>query len=382
MKLIYIANVRIPTEKAHGIQIMKTCESLAECGVDLELWLPRRRNPVLGGKDPFAFYGVRKNFKIKKFWSLDLIGRLDFLPGAGFFAQSKTFTWSLGYHLARLDKSAVIYSRDIDPLLAAKNLGLTYYYEAHTLSARPGKNFIDVLKSARGAVAISDHLAEELKKYLPEGSVIVARDGVDLDAFTREIDKTQARLDLGFSPARKIVLYTGHLYQWKGAHILAQAAEYLSAGVDVYLVGGTTGDQESFQKFMQAGKLSRCKVLGQVAYKLVPKYLAVADIVVIPNSGKFEISVKHTSPLKLFEYMAARKPIVSSDLPSLREVLDETCAVFFVPDDPISLARKIELLLADPDLAENITVNGAKKVVNYSWRARARLIKQFITPLD
>ena len=55
---IYITNVRMPAEKAHGIQIAKMCEAFSDCGVDLELIVPRRRNVIK--EDPYDFYGIKR----------------------------------------------------------------------------------------------------------------------------------------------------------------------------------------------------------------------------------------------------------------------------------------------------------------------------------
>ncbi|MCH7883412.1 hypothetical protein IIA95_03290, partial [Patescibacteria group bacterium] len=78
MKLIYIANARIPTEKAHGIQIMKTCEAFADNGAEIELVVPWRFNPIKN--DPFEYYDVKRVFKIVKIPSLDLtaFGKIGF----------------------------------------------------------------------------------------------------------------------------------------------------------------------------------------------------------------------------------------------------------------------------------------------------------------
>ena len=70
-KLVYIANARIPTEKAHGIQIMKMCEAFSAQVVDVELVLPRRLNRIK--ENPFDYYGVKKNFKITKLPTIDFI---------------------------------------------------------------------------------------------------------------------------------------------------------------------------------------------------------------------------------------------------------------------------------------------------------------------
>ena len=90
------------------------------------------------------------------------------------------------------------------------------------------------------------------------------------------------------------------------------------------------------------------------------------------------MSEQHTSPLKLFEYMASSRPIVASDLLSLREVLTEKEAVFFKPNDPADLALKIKEVLANPTLAGQISQNARQKVQNYTWSNRAQHAIDFV----
>src|SRR5687768_11553111 len=106
MKIKYIANIRLPTEKAHGVQIMKMCEAFALAGADVELIVPRRRSII--HEDPFTYYGVRKNFSITKLFTVDLIG---VIPRLGFWVESIFFSLSLILHL-RAQKSAIFYSRN------------------------------------------------------------------------------------------------------------------------------------------------------------------------------------------------------------------------------------------------------------------------------
>jgi glycosyltransferase involved in cell wall biosynthesis len=378
MKLIYIANARMPTEKAHGVQIAKTCEALINAGVDLELWLPARRNP-LKGRDIFEFYSLEKKFSVRKFFCLDPIGWLNFLPGLAFFIESKTFAWSIARTLkhGQYDR-AVFYCRDAYPLLPVLKRGLRYFFEIHDLGAKPKSYLLKVLAASQGLVAITRGLADELGKYVKQEKILVAEDGVDLGKFSIKLPRERARLDLGLVRDAKIVVYTGHLYQWKGAPTLAQAAQYLPENAWVCFVGGTESDVFDFKNYAKKNRLQKIKITGQVPYNEVPYYLAAADVLVLPNSAKFRISEHYTSPLKLFEYMASRRPIVASDLPSIREVLDESTAMFFVPDDPISLARKISQLLSDPGLCERLATNAASRVNLYTWDKRVEKILQFI----
>jgi glycosyltransferase involved in cell wall biosynthesis len=83
--------------------------------------------------------------------------------------------------------------------------------------------------------------------------------------------------------------------------------------------------------------------------------------------------------MKLFSYMAAGRPIVASNLPSLREVLTEESAVFFTPDDPESLASAIRYICDSPERGALLAERAKTDVLRYSWDARARYILKFIS---
>jgi glycosyltransferase involved in cell wall biosynthesis len=98
---------------------------------------------------------------------------------------------------------------------------------------------------------------------------------------------------------------------------------------------------------------------------------------VLPNKKGNIVSEKYTSPMKLFEYMASGIPIVASDLPSLKEILDDSNAVFAVPNDPRSFAENIKRVLNDIMLAQRISSKAKQDVLKYSWRERASSIHSF-----
>jgi glycosyltransferase involved in cell wall biosynthesis len=82
--------------------------------------------------------------------------------------------------------------------------------------------------------------------------------------------------------------------------------------------------------------------------------------------------------MKMFEYMASSKPIIASDLPSLREVLNENNALFFEADNPASLAETIRKCLNDQALSDKISTQAASDVRNYTWHTRVQTILAFI----
>jgi len=134
---------------------------------------------------------------------------------------------------------------------------------------------------------------------------------------------------LGIPLDKKIICYAGHLYDWKGADILAKSMHYLPSSYIAYLVGGTEEDVTRFREFTARENLANVVMVGHVAPTMIPGYLAASDVVVLPNVG--EGLSRYTSPLKLFEYMAAKRPIVASDLPAIREILNEETAVLVAP---------------------------------------------------
>jgi len=202
--------------------------------------------------------------------------------------------------------------------------------------------------------------------------VLVAHDGVSLEDFARPESKEAARARLGLPQDEKIALYIGRLDGWKGAQTLLEASNLLPKGVLVAIIGGEAALVGALR-----AKYPRARFLGYHEYRELPGNQAAADALVLPNTARDITSARYTSPLKLFSYMASGRPIVASDLPSLREVISEESAYFAKPDDPKSLADAIMQALND-ERAESRAQKAKELVSAYDWRERGRSIKEFI----
>ena len=418
MKIIYIANARIPTEKAHGIQIMKMCEAFASCRgrytqielpsadtqihadenylrrsayaegknqrvsasnskVEVELIVPKRRNPDLKNTDPFNYYKVKRIFKIKKLPCLDLIERpiIKYFGRLGLWIEIFSFSLSVFFYLL-FKKADIIYSRDPFSLFLLSFLNKNLVYEAHTFPSHFFwyKYFF---KKIKGVITITKKLKEDFIRYgMNPKKILVVPDGVDLKKFQVKENKEECRKKLNLPIDKKIILYTGHLYRWKGAQILAESAKFLGEDILVIFVGGTKNDISRFK--VENCKFKNILVIGQKPHSEIPFWLKAADILVLPNSGTEKISKYWTSPLKLFEYMAAKKPIVASNLPSIREILNGKNAILVKPDNPKALAEGIKLALKNPDLSVKISKQAYKDVKKYTWGKRAEKILHFV----
>lgn len=367
-KILYITNARIPTEKAHGKQIMETCRALSELGTEMLLIVPRRLNRIK--TDPFVFYGLNRNFVIRKVFCLDLMFLPVFKPFA-FFVETATFVVSALFSALFNRKGSLVYTRDLS-IAFLFSLFWPTVYEIHNLSGK-GNIFIKIAgQKCRNLIVISQNLKQDLVKIgVSESKIILARDGVDVRKFSISLGKTWVRRKLNLPLNKDIIVYTGHLYSWKGADLLAEAAERLSGVCDVYLIGGTQEDINFFRKKYQSPNLH---LVGYRSESEIPLWLRAADLLVLPNSGKEKISSHYTSPLKLFEYMASGTPILAADLSSLREVLNKDNAEFFKPDDLSSLAHKIKECLDDNAGSKFKAEKALKDVQNFTWEKRARVI--------
>lgn len=366
MTILYLANIRLPTEKAHGIQIMKTCESLAARG-DLAvklLLLGRRGFPPA---DPFAYYGIRRNFQIIYLPAFNFLrfGAWGFLIQSfllGFFSLPYLFN----------NRTAIIFSRDWQVLYFLSFFTKKIIWEAHT----PQNNFLvrRIVNRAKTIVTITHQLKQFYQNSfsLNREKIAVVPDAVDLAVFRINDSRIDCRWKFKLPTDKKIALYTGHLYRWKGVETLAAAAKYLPESVLIILVGGTSYDLEAFRAKHATNR--RILILGQQPHQDIPFYLRAADLLILPNTAKDDVSRLYTSPMKLFEYLASGTPIIASDLPSLREILNENNAVFVTPDDPVKLAAGIEALLADQQKADRLSKQASLDALNYSWEKRAECL--------
>ncbi len=363
MKILYVANVRMPTEKAHGIQIMKMCEAFAKQDNLAALLVPKRKTPIT--ESPFSYYGIHTEFPIKFLPTIDEVrwGSL------GFLLQTYTFTQSVKKILKNYS-GAVIYGRDERVLweLMKKGPQRSFVWETHTGAWNSAAR--RVATRATYVVAISQGLKDfYVSKGISSEKIIVAHDAIDLAAFSNPETKEQARMRLSLPVNKKIALYIGRVDGWKGVDVLGKASEFLPEDILVVVIGGEVAQLSELKKLYP-----RVTFLGPRPYTELVHNQAAGDVLVLPNTGTNEISARFTSPLKLFSYMAGNRPIVASDLPSIREVLDDTCAYFAIPDDPHSFSKQIQIALTDSEAVEKVFRSRAR-VEEYTWDARAERIK-------
>ena len=371
------------------------CEAFAKTGFDVTLIRPFYFDRP--DKDIYSFYGVEPVFRMMTLPTLlslskpardeSLFGKLKipFIGGLTMLAATDFFILSRLLR-GRLRQPTVVYSRNVNAAVVFMNRKkvllrrspITIYFEAHSLSQQPESFFRKALMQSDGLVSITHALKNELQtRYgLDDQKIIVCPDGVqDARLAQPPLSRPKARAVLHLDEDdKKLICYTGQLLPGKGAEVLLQAAHYFDENVLFYIVGGTPKQIDPLRRFASAN----VRFVGFVEPHRVPLYQSAADILVLPNTPHGDIS-SYTSPLKLFEYMAAARPIVASDQPVLMEILrDGENAVLFRSGDPSSLADGIRKVLADERLAARMTTQARKQVEGYSWLNRARRIDEFM----
>lgn len=360
MKITYVAHVRIPTERAYGIQIMKTCEAFAHEGQAVTLVAPERSQ-----RDPFKYYGVSTEA-----FAFFEVPNANFLRyGAlGYMLSSVLFAFKTS-SLPEIEQADIVYSRDYLTLLFYRffRVRAPLVYEVHskpsflrTFIARRVKKVVAISKALQ-----SDYVAAGVSRY----QIVIASDAVDENFFEGISNKNALRKELCLPLKQEVVLYAGHLYPRKGAATLAAAARYLPNTLFAF-VGGTRHDVTQFRA--KWGGIENIRIEGHVAHPLVPKFLRAADVLVLPNSGLNTDSALYTSPMKLFEYMLSGVPIVASDVPALREVLGDESACFVKPDNPVALAEGIKKALSPHGVRCASKAHELAQL--YTWNNRAKII--------
>jgi glycosyltransferase involved in cell wall biosynthesis len=393
MTMNYVANLRIPTERAHGLQIFKMSEAFAHT---LSLSLKRKETSfcliypfrfqdktLKDSKDPFLYYHLQHRFPLRRLCSFDLQLLLEPWVSASlrqklFMLQAASFAFFATLYCL-FSRETICFTRDVYfaiffsffKTLFKKKL----FYEEHVIPQKHPQLYLSMLHKADGIITLTHLMKKELQTAgIPPSQILVASDAASpfppSPPYPPEFEAYRQHIK---------IVYTGQLMEWKGVYTLAEAMKNLPAPYVCLFLGGVPLQQEKLQEFIQTQHLENCKVLGHFPYTRIPEFLASADLLVLPNTGKETISTTYTSPLKLFEYLSAQKPIVASAIPSLQEILEHGRNAWLVhPDDPQALAEGIRHLIESPELAQKLACQAKQESTQYTWENRAQQILEFI----
>ena len=183
---------------------------------------------------------------------------------------------------------------------------------------------------------------------------------------------------MGLTDKYKYVCFVGNLAPWQGTEYLIQAAPHIlkeCSDVRFLVVGDGKMRGEMENKALQLDVFDQFIFTGMVPYEQVTYYINASTICVAPfiiaRNEKIGLS-----PLKMYEYLACGKPVVASDIPGVRHLLNMSdSGVLVEPENSEELAIAILRLLHNEELRKGMGMRGRKYIVeNHSWGAAARKV--------
>ncbi len=367
MKIFAIATSQIPSDTANSIQVMKACQALKQLGHEVTLLVPNNPQFTITNQQLVSHYGITTPFEIIH------------LPSR----SRRRFTWD-AVRRAKAAGADLLYVWPPQSAAFGMLAGLPVVFELHDLpTGLAGPNWFRLFVRLRGRkrlLLITDALRgvieRELRLSLKKTDVVIAPNGVDLERFDSLPDPSTARQQLGLTETQTVIC-TGHLYSGRGADLFLELAAR-ERRTHFLWVGGRPEDVTGWRSRAEALRLDNVTFLGFVPNEKLPLYQAAADVLLMPYGRVIGISTgvgrsaEVSSPMKMFEYMAAGRAILASDLPVIREVLDDTTASFAPPENVDAWTAALKELLYNPQWRDILARNARATVEKYTWLERAR----------
>lgn len=268
------------------------------------------------------------------------------------------------------NKINIVYSRDLEfaKYLIENNYNGTIILESHEPNAPDN---IELYRNHKNLIftSISPII---IKKFAIEKNLLFPC-SIDFNFFS---NKTLFKNDL-FNKTKKNITYCGHLYDYKGIPIILKVAERNPEYI-FHLVGGKEEDIERHKKISGKNVIFH----GHKDYKDVPNYLYSSDILLIPYSanGNKHSPSNITSPIKLFEYLATKIPVICSDIAGIKNWINEEDATFFKADNFNDFENKIRFVIdnINSDCIKNKCKTGYKKAQYYTTKNKCKKLLDLI----
>jgi glycosyltransferase involved in cell wall biosynthesis len=359
-KITYFNDTAIPSRMADSVGIMNQCAAFASAGVDTHL--TAAKTPwirIKNSKNLYNYYGVEKNFKISRF----LIG--PHRTGIRFNFDRKALK-------LYKDRGGILFTRNLISAFSEIN-GLKIIYELHHPPVTPMPQEILLSEKILRIVCLTKRLADWTIENFGGGlanKIVVAPDAVNSRFFENQPGLIGKHKNFR-------VGYTGALYNGRGIEIIISLAEEFSSAK--FIIAGGTKKQIDYWK--KQARSENIKFVGYVAPGTIPQLLKSFDCLLMPYQKNCMLmnnktcTAEFASPLKMFEYMASGRPIISSDLPILQEIIEPgKNAIVVVSDDVKQWTAALKELVAKPESGRQLAQNALEKVKNYTWEKRAARI--------
>lgn len=384
MKLTYIFNREITSEKASLVQTVHMCDAFVSNGINVEMAFPfTRGQPEMPDDYLSKRFGIETRFNLSFYSKVMLFNRFGII---GSYFGIKKF-------LSASNDSDLYFTRCpmIFTYLAARNLPVIY--EAHNAKIHNDSEFYNrfwtnkVISSSHmnnclAFITISKNLGNYWSgKGVPSDKILSLHDGFDKEMFKEDGPKVQSRSLLNLPGERKIVTYTGSLYPDREIENIIQLAKHFPDELFI-VVGGPEKNATYYRALASKNNASNIIFTGQVEHRNIPLYLNASDVLLALWSDKVP-TINYCSPLKVFEYMASGRIMVAHGFPTIKEVVRHNENGLLVePGNFHDLVEKTRHALNNTNVQLMEQQAREEAVKEYSWVTRAAKIleKVEVTP--
>lgn len=377
MRFHYVSPSTLPSRTANSVHVVWQCDGLCRLGVEVTLYAMRIMPETRLLADTLhAAYGITPQaLHLETVYS----------------AAGRGANLHIAYHavrqIRRSGRGDAILSRN---LYAAFALAVLYrmplLFETHQLETGPRKWMQRTVMRCSWVttIVISDHLPTYLTHHhgvAPRRTLVLhdaAPDGIHPVPAVERRARLCVRVDQARGPWKQVCGYFGHLYPGRGVEIVETIAA--ACPDSVFLLYG--GNETDLAARRAANRLPNMFFMGHVPHPVARELMCLMDVLLMPYQKSVSIGIaghdtaRWMSPMKMFEYLGAGVPIISSDLPVLREILNDGHNSLLVPPaDAKAWVSALDRLGADPALAARIGATAhAQYERQHTWTRRAEQI--------
>jgi glycosyltransferase involved in cell wall biosynthesis len=366
MKIAAICTSDIPSNKANAIQVMKVMDALLALDHEVRLWSPGKQAADLPGIK--QLFGMQKLPQLKWAASDPRWKRYDYIAStflqALFWKPDLIYTWTL--------QSAVLGLMFRIPVILElhdRPTGKVGVLAFNRFVKKKGKKRLLLITDA-----LRNALENEQQVDLSGEWVQIAPNGIDLlqyeDVPAPKVARESLQLEEKFT-----AVFTGHFYAGRGIELLFGLAQSVPE-VNFLWVGGADDMVQSWRQRLDVAGVKNVTITGFVPQADLPLYQAAGDVLLMPYGLKIAgssggNSAEICSPMKMFDYLATGRPIISSELPVLHEILSEQNTVFCPAKNIESWANAIRDLFRNEQRCKQMGEHARKTAMQYTWQNRA-----------